>query len=165
MTDDRSVRLGVRLAARTLFCLLLLAAPAWSQAFIATKQTSLSGAAEVVTVQQPVSGARTVSFIGAYVDCSVACNITLERDGTAATATALTVVALNSGTPAATAWSSSDVGTGTVLARYKIPATGGLPINLAMKSMSGANTAKNLTLRTDSITGTVTITVVWTENK
>src|SRR5574342_237649 len=100
---------------RTLLLCVFCSVSAWGQVFIATKQTSLSGAAEVITVQQPASNAKTVSFIGAYVDCSVACTITLERDGSAATATTLTPVALNSGTATATAWSGSDVGAGTVL--------------------------------------------------
>lgn len=134
--------------------------------YIATKATTLSNAAEVVTIQQPASGSRTVHFHGAYVSSSVACAITVERDGTAATATALTAVPFNSTTPAAkaTPFSGSDVGTGTVIGRYDIAAGGSVSIDLSDKQLFGDGTSKNLSIRTSSISGDVKIDITWGEN-
>src|SRR5690242_4256563 len=95
---------------------LALAQPGFQSgqpAFVAFKQTALAGTAEVITVQQPASGAKNVSFVAAYVDCSAVCTITLERDGTAATTTALTVVQVNPDfnvAATANAFSASNVG-------------------------------------------------------
>ncbi len=133
--------------------------------FIISKETVLSGSAEVVTVQQPASSARTVQGVAASIYCSVACVIELERDGTAATGTTLTVVdvAGQSTSAAATAWHTSDVGNGTTLSKHTIGAGNTLVLDLNALYLVGAGTAKNFTLRTDSITGTVQINVMWRE--
>ncbi len=79
--------------------------------FTVRKNTVLTAAAEVITLQQPATGSKTVNFIGFYIDCSVACTVTLERNGAAATSTALTVNNINPNEPtiAGIAWSSSNV--------------------------------------------------------
>jgi hypothetical protein len=137
-----------------------------SQTYVAVKTTKLNNAAEVVTVQQPATGARTVRFLGAWLDCSVACTATLERNGTAASSTTLATAQVNPsvGTAStATAWSSSNVGAGTVIGAYSIPGAGGIPIGLTGIDNVGNGTAKNLTIRTNSITGTVDIIFKWQE--
>jgi hypothetical protein len=149
--------------------LLLCAAFAvalWGQSppvYVATRSTTLTAAAEVITVQQPTAVLKVVQFKGVAVTCSVACDITLERDGTAATATALTPVALHRLMPATTvnAYRSSNVAVGTVLATYSITAGGLLALDLSDKFLFGAG--ENLTIRTSSITGTVQITIQWSE--
>ena len=144
----------------------VLTASLLGQDFVATKQTALTGAAEVITVQQPAASAKTVRFVGAYVDCSAACSVTVERNGTAATTTSLSVAKVNpSSSQAATAvaFSSSNVGTGTVVATYSLTAGGSRIIDLSRVYMTGTGTGKNLTLRTSSITGIVNILVQWTE--
>lgn len=136
-----------------------------AQDYAATKATSLSGAAEVVTVQQPAATAATVRFVGVSIDCTVACTYTIERNGTAASSTTLTTVALLAGSAAskALAWSSSNVGTGTVIYRGQIAAGGGQTIPLSGVVLSGVGTTKNVTIRTNSITGDVKINFRWTE--
>jgi len=135
--------------------------------FVAQKTTNLSGAAEVITVQQPASGPRTVEFRSAYIDCSVACTVTLERNGNAATSTSTPVVPVAAGTAqtaTATAWASSNVGTGVVLQVSTISAGGFLVFDLAGITLPPKpDLSQNFTLRTSSITGTVNITIKWTE--
>lgn len=150
--------------------LLILAAlsfPTFAQTyFIAQKTTVLSGAAEVITIQQPASNSKVVRFISAYIDCSVACTATIERNGTVASSTTLAPVNVNPNEPggAATAWSSSNVGTGTVLHVSSITAGGYTVFDLNGINMpSNNNTGYNLTLRTSSITGTVHITIKYSE--
>lgn len=155
------------------FCLFLLASPLWCQiSYVAQKTTSLSGAAEVVTIQQraPASSNRFVDFKTAYIDCSVACTVTLERNGTFASTTALTIANVNPGETATTvtAYSASNVGTGTVIQVVSIQAGGYLVFGLDNPSInlkSQGGTSENFTLRTSSITGTVHITINWTERQ
>lgn len=135
----------------------------------AVKTTSLSGTAEVVTVQQIASGKATLQFQYAWVYCSVACSFTLEMNGTAATATTLTAKKLppQSAAPTATAWSGSDVGTGSyVSAGYQVAAGQTFTIDIGQLYITkGAGTAGNLSIRTSAITGTAEITIQWTEKQ
>jgi hypothetical protein len=125
-----------------------------------------SGAAVVVTIQQPSTGARQVQFEGAVVYCSVACVPSLEINGTAATATAGTVIKLDTRAPTATAavFTGSDVGAGTVINRYPIAAGGQTDIlksGLTLGVSTGVR--QNLTIRTDAISGNVHILLMWSE--
>lgn len=134
----------------------------------ALKQTALVAAAEIVTVQQPAAASRTIYPKEAYVYCSVACTFTVERDGTAATGTALTVISLHASNPttAVTAWHTSNVGAGTTVSpTYALGggAENWLLIDLTKFVLVGDGTAKNLTVRTSSITGTARISIVWEE--
>lgn len=143
----------------------LSVACAFSADYSITKKTSLSAAAEVITIQQPSSGARSVRFEAATLYCSVACEVTLERDGSAASSTALTVNKLAGSAvpnPTVQAFSSSNVGSGTVLARYNVPAGSTLVVDLGSFGwVEGSN--RNITFRTDAITGVFVINVFWTE--
>lgn len=145
--------------------LFLLTLPVFGQGFVVQKTTSLSGAAEVITVQQPATGSRRVLFNAAYVDCSVACTVTLERSGTPATATALTVNRINAGetAPSVLAFSGSDVGAGTVLSVISLSAGGSTVIDLTAMKWEKGTTTTNMSLRTSSITGTVHITIQFSE--
>lgn len=140
---------------------------ALGQNFTVFKETSLSGAAEVITIQQPATGARTVRPGTAYLYCSAACAITIERNGAAATATALTVVDPNmtGALPKFTAWSGSNVGAGTVVGRIRFSTGGGfMPLDLSNFLMIGNGTTINLTLRTDAVTGIVIFMISVTES-
>ena len=147
----------------------LYAQPRTLNTYTATCTLSVSGTAKACTVQQPASGARTVQFVSAYVHSTVAVALTQERNGTAATATAVTEAALNpdiSETNSANAFTDSDVGVGTVVAgsgSIKIAADGYVVLDLQDIQMRGAGTAKNYTIRTSAVTGTVTIVIVWRE--
>ena len=133
--------------------------------FVAQKTTALSSTAEVITIQQPSSGAKLVEFKSAYIDCSVACTVTLERGGNGATTSALTAVSITSGSiPVALAFSGSDVGTGTVLQVSTLSAGGYIVFDLSGINLLARNDpSQNFTLRTSSMTGTVHVTVKWTE--
>lgn len=134
--------------------------------YVALKTTTLSATAETVTVQQPASGAKDVYFVDALVHSSVAATLTIERDGTAATTTTLTPVKTNSWIPTATAtaFHTSNAGSGTAVSNaIDIPANTNVTIDLSSFNLLGAGTAKNLTLKTNSITGTVKIRIKWEE--
>ena len=133
--------------------------------FLAFKSTVLSGTAETVTVQQPATGAKSVSFLDGWAYCSVACTVTLSRSGTAATTTALTPVSLSQPTEtvATTAFHTSNVGSGTTLATYDLVAGQTISLDLRSLAMIGNNTARNLSIGVGSITGTVMIGIKWRE--
>jgi hypothetical protein len=150
----------------TLFvCLAGLAVAQVGRDYAVSYSKSLSAAADAVTIQQPATGSKVVRFSGAYVYCSAACQITIERDGTAATATAATVVPIRTVTPVAvtTAFVASNVGTGTVLGTYNIPAGGPQTFDLSRAGLYGDGTSKNLTVRIASMTGTINVVIQFTE--
>lgn len=135
-------------------------------AYVAQRTSSLSGAAESLTVQQASSNRKTIKFVAAYIDCSVACVVTLSRDGNPASSTSLTTAAVNgrSSASSATAWRSSNVGTGTTLSVVSLTAGGSAVFDLSLINInSNEDQGKNLTVSTDSITGTVHVLIQWTE--
>ena len=150
---------------KLLLVLLVCALGVAAQEYTVTKETTLSSSAEVITVQQPATGAKIVRFVGAYIYSAGACGITLERTGTAATSTALTRVPLHESMAAATAtaWYSSNVGTGTTLGKYLVPAGGSLTLDLTGLALYGNGTGKNVTIRTASCTGDAKIVLQWKE--
>lgn len=149
------------------FLMLLAGALQAQNSYSVSKTTTLAGAAEVITVQggtpANVKLVRAVYFKAFDVTSSVACTVTLERDGTAASSTALDIAPLNNNMPAsqAVAFSNSNVGTGTVLAQYSVPAGGQIAVALTNKQLYFGK--DNLTLRISSITGTVNINLQWDE--
>jgi len=126
----------------------------WSQALVAAAQT--------ITVQLPTTaGVRNAQMDSAAVYCSVQCEITVERNGTAATATAVASrVVTGNATSTAIAYRSSNVGVGTVLSRLVVP-TGGT-MQLDLKDI-GLLAGQNVSIRTAAITGTAIINVKWRE--
>jgi hypothetical protein len=151
-----------------LVVLLALSAPLAAQRFpyAYTKTSVLNAATEVITVQMPADSPplRAFAFKGISVYCSAECSFTLERDGTPATATAGTMLGLNRTTPAPVVkvYYSSDVGAGTSIGAYTVPAGGTLPIDLSSKRLTNPN--ENLTVRIASVTATVKVNVVGEEN-
>lgn len=140
-----------------------------------TGDVSLSGAGTSATVQQPATA--TLSGGQGFIDqivvyCSVACNVTLAANGTAATSTAgtftpLLPTVLNTPVPL-TFWTASNVGTGTAQGGIvHIPAGGTVTLctspscgNPAQVSIGpGAGAASNYTVTISSITGTANITI------
>lgn len=150
---------------RIVFLLLCLPWFARAADFLAFKSTVLSGTAETVTVQQPATGAKSVSFLDGWVYCSVACTVTLSRSGTAATTTTLTVVSLSQPTETAitAAFHTSNVGAGTTLATYDLAAGQTLSLDMGSMAMIGSNTARNVSIGVSSITGTAKIGIKWRE--
>lgn len=130
------------------------------------KTTSLSGAVEKLTVQQPASGAKRVRFTYASVYCSAACTVTMSRDGTAATGTSLPPVALSGHYAAsvATGWHTSDAGAGTTLSpAYAIASGATQTFDLSGIELAGNGTTTNFSIATNSVTATVRIQIVWRE--
>lgn len=133
--------------------------------YIVYKATTLSSAVEKITVQQPAAGAKKVTFKVVVIYCSAACTITFSRSGTAATTTTLAPVALSPNTPTSTVtgWSGSDAGSGTALWTTEIAAGAIASIDVTGIVLSGAVLTQNFSVATASMTGTVKITIVWTE--
>jgi hypothetical protein len=150
---------------KALIAAVLLAIPALAQGtYWVEVETSLSGAAEVVTLHRPSTGARAVQPTDAVVYCSVACTFTVERDGTAPTATAVSIVKTNSTQSAATAtaWKQpNNVGTAArVLPKNQVLAGSSTAIELDDHSLQKG---ENITIRTSSITGTARIMIRFRE--
>ena len=148
---------------------LVLLAPVTAQnpnspRFAAFKETTLSAAAEVITIQQPASGGKVVRIEAVEIWSDVAFVATFERDGTAATGTAITPSTVTYGTVTASAFHTSDVGVGTVITKKEIPANTITPIVFpGGLYLSPTSTAVNFTVRTASLTGDVKITIIWKE--
>lgn len=130
-------------------------------------EVSPSTAHAVLTIQQPTSTPRQITFQGAVVYCSVACIPAIEINGAAATTTTgTTATKLDTRAPAASSavFTASNVGSGTVIGKY--PVSAGSQIFITPSGLAlGANVAaqQNLTIRTDSITGDVHILLMWSE--
>lgn len=146
--------------------LILAAVGAFGQSARGTyayeKETSLSSAAEKVTIQIASGSNRTARMVAATGYCSVACTLTLVRDGTAATGTAGTVIKLNSGAPSSgvSVYHTSNVGSGTTIKTYTLSAGQEIIIDLGDK---GLIAGENVTLQTSTITGTARIYFQWRE--
>lgn len=130
----------------------------------ANKTTTLSGAAEKITIQQPTRSPVQVQLETADIYCSVACTITFYQNGSAATATTLTPTFVSGATGSALAFSGSDVGTGTTLKSFTLAA--GATINVSLYDFAlkkGASGGNNFSIGTSSISGDVRIQIQWSE--
>jgi len=137
-----------------------------SPTFIAFKTHALVGAAATVTVQAPASGGKRTQFLYATIHTTAAAVVTLRRDGTAASTTALTPFAANSSAAAKNgAYHTSNAGTGTTVEVRSIAADATEKWNLTPHYWDGNGTTKNLTLASDAITATLDVTIVWTEEE
>lgn len=141
--------------------------PQRNNMYTVTRTKSLSGAATVLTIQQPATAANTVQAEWVKIFTDVAVTVELERDGTAATATGETEVGTspNSPTPAATAFYDSDVGNGTTIDTFDLPADTMLVADLRRFKiyLVGVGMGKNFSLRSSSVSGNVRITICWSE--
>lgn len=146
---------------------LILASIAHAQPAIYSysKSTVLAGAGEKITLQQPASLAKRVKVRAVSVYCSVACTVTLSRDGTAATTTAGTAVAVSAdyGTAATTVFHTSNVGAGTTLGTSAVPAGSTVTYDTFGWELNTASTARNYSVAVGSLTGTVILTMTWSE--
>lgn len=132
-----------------------------------TKVTTLAGAAEVLTIQLPAAPTKNVHMQKVTLQATVSCDVTIERDGTAATTTAQTPTPVLASTPAsgAAGFNTSNVGAGTVRQKIRLPANG-LPIDVDLSDMwiMAAALTGNISFRSSSITGDVLMTVFFGEN-
>lgn len=163
----------LRRASSILLAIIFVAVPTFPQAtaaaprYIAIKETVLSGATELITIQRPNTGQGRGVFFDkvASIYCSVACEATVYQNGTAATATSMPITVLNqSPVPTALAFSGSN-STGGALTSYYLAAGQTFPIDLSglqMPKGSGANA--NVSIGVSAITGTARIQIPWYEN-
>lgn len=135
--------------------------------YIHYQSAALSSSALKLTVQQIASGTRDLRFVSATIWCSVDATVTLRRDGTAASATVATPVRINGWQQAATAtaYTSSNVGTGTVIRAYDWKGgSSEMVIDLSRFVIPRtAGTGGNLTIETNAITGDCKASIVWDE--
>ena len=152
-----------------LLVLGLLTAPlayAGEAVFHVTHEATLAASAHAITIQQPASGSKKVTLQSANLYCENACTVTLEKDGTAASSTAGTVVTLDESrndSATATVWVNSNVGSGTTIYTYVLSAGQQITIDLEDIVMVGDGTGNNVTLRTASTTGDIKRGIKWTE--
>ena len=141
---------------RILICLVIAggiigAQPIPQDHYIASASTT------ALTLQQPATGARQITFgdadnAGASVYCASASTATVKWNGTAATATAGSEVKLP-GTfqpSGMTVWTGSNVGTGTTGPVYNVPAGATLNISFTWFRFGTQGTATNLTIATSN---------------
>lgn len=151
---------------------LALSVCAWGQTVrfsSTTGDVALVAAGYKFTLQQPVANARQINLEAATVYCSVACDLTQSANGTAATATAGTVTSLLpyiGRTMSVTAWTASNVGSGTASGGIQhLQAASPLTIDLSKLTWGAAGTSTNYTFVISSITGTINITVLGSEKQ
>jgi hypothetical protein len=169
-----------------LFLLLATAATALAQApvqnqnpclqlscFYATQSATVaSNGTSTLTIQQPATGFHAVSLIGAVVTCAgQTFSVDQSQNGTAASATAGSAVALVPTTAAASAlvFTASNVGSGTAVAPT-LPYTSGsiATINLINRTMNVAGTAINYSVKLTNTGGsscTGTVSIYWMEQQ
>lgn len=139
--------------------------PPSTQAYYDYNVNASLTSAGVWTVQQPSTVTKTASFVGMTITSTVPLTFTLERDGTAASTTAGTVTQINPSNAASTmnVYSASNVGTGTVMGTYSVQAGVPFSLDLSPQILWKQQTGRNLTVRTSSVTASVQLVVLWSE--
>jgi hypothetical protein len=136
--------------------------------------TVAASASTTLTIQQPASGAKSVTFIAAIVQCpGQSFAVQQLYNGTGATATTLTTIPMmttsTNTTSVATAWSASNVGFGTVLMStltYTAGAIAVIDLTKPGATMSGNGINQNYSVtvtNTGSSSCTATLDVIWQE--
>jgi hypothetical protein len=173
---------GVFLAAACIFAQtpVQIANPCLQQAcFFATQSATVGSAGTItLTVQQPASGARSVTFLAAVGQCATQTfTVDQAQNGTAATATAGTAVALvpiqtiNGGTtPVAAAskvFTSSNVGGGTAISPTLTYPSGSIAVvDLSQRTVTIGGTGNNYSVTLTNTGGSScggSIAIYWAE--
>ncbi len=121
---------------------------------------------QAITIQQPATTpSATVQLELASIWCSVACTATLSWNGTAATSTALSTTALNGAPPStATAWRSSNVGSGTTGNVFNLAANTLYTLDLSKFYLGkGGGAGQNFTISIASASGNYQVMIQWVE--
>ncbi len=137
----------------------------YNNTFSTTITSTPSASTQVLTVQTP-SASKTARFIDAHIYCAGAVTITLERYAGQATTTSNPISAFNPNDPnvvttAFAAFASSNVTAGTVLDTFTLAAGGDKVIDLSDYTITGIT--DSLTLRSSSISSSITLTLRWRE--
>lgn len=135
------------------------------QYYMATYQTSLSGAGTTFTLQVPASSGKRVYLQTAVLECTVDCTVSQDKNGSAATGTSVAAVGLNTnGTPIATFYRASNAGAGSDLLPIIVRAGVQTALDMTPTVFArGAGTAQNFNWRVSSITGGARVTITWAE--
>lgn len=134
--------------------------------YSSTTTLSLTGAGGAVTIQVPASTNKTVYLQSITITSTVDLTITQEKDGSTATATAVTPVLLNSttGTPVATFYTGSNTTGGATVPPVNVKANISSPLDMSFTAFRRNITAvQNFTWRVPTTTATVTFGIVWGE--
>lgn len=160
-------RLAILTLAAILSCWIAHAQSNVLNVYTATCDTTPSAAATACTVQQPASGARNVEFVEAFISTAAATDITFTCNGTAASGTAVTPLPNNpavASAAVATAWHTSNAGTGTACGpTIPLSASAATTLNISDYQLRGNGTTKNFTIRASSLTGRIVIVIKWRE--
>lgn len=154
----------------TIFCIQAALGQYSPDTFYVVKKTTLSGTAEAITIQQPTSDAKSIKVLSFWAQCSVDCVVNVTRNGAPPSGTTLAVVQQDIDSPPSTvsAYYSSDVGEGTALGDYAVPANGsGLTVpyeNLWVRGVDESaaflrsdSTLTNIVVSTDVATVTTAV--------
>lgn len=129
--------------------------------YTAYKETVLAAAAEVVTIRTPATGNKSAFLLDSFLYCSVACEVTVEAQGTYSSGNTITPTKGRStlGTSAILATSGTVITSTTVRIKYFLAAAEKLSLDL--RGIFLTEVADALTFRTNAITGTVIIAARW----
>ena len=131
-----------------------------------TYKATVNPSSEAITVQKPTTSNRVIRPQFFWCHSTAANTCTFEVRGTAATTTALAIAALTGASATATSYSASNVGAGTVVAVYEVPAGGqGVTVDLSRVALAGSPATENLTVKPGNITGTVKVLICWEEQR
>lgn len=149
-----------------LAALTAISATAQSRFSGTTGDVALAAQTTTLTLQKPATNGKDVRLESITVACSAPCSFTQAYNGTAAGSTAGNALPIPPNTAAATAtiWTASNVGggvaTGGIVHLY---APGLITIDASKVALAGAGTAANYSVTIASMTGTATITMIWSE--
>lgn len=132
----------------------------WSTTYTKT------GTASTITLQHPGDNGNLAIYPQCvYVYCALACTVTFSQDGTAATATALTVNPIGGSTPLVKAYRDSDAGAGTTIspAFNQAAATGSTYV--INKILNVNLTSNNLTVAVAMASGQIQVQAVGYQNQ
>lgn len=133
-------------------------------------RTVTSATQNIITIRQPASGQRALRLEGAWVKCSVDCDVTIAKNGTLASGSAGTIQSLDERGAAAASAATFDgtVGSSTAVITENLFLSGGVRVSgyygggLFLPANSGSQ--KQITLSvTSSSGGTLSAYLEFTE--
>lgn len=134
--------------------------------FRAYREVTKTAAAEVFTIQLPPSASKQVELDEISIYCEADIDVTIEQNGTSATSTYIVPTVVNGvgANAVASPFHSSNTTGGTTIDKWSI--YGGTTAVIKLSGIvipRGMTTPKNITIRTTSFTGRLTIRADWTE--
>jgi hypothetical protein len=134
--------------------------------FTAFRESTKSAAAEVITVQLPKDSVKRAEFLDISIWSSATIDVTIEINGSAATATSFQPYPLNnrSAGAVATPYHGSNSTAGQVIDKFTLDSGSTLWLDISDIVLSnGMTTPQNIVIRTTAFTGTARFKVTWQE--